>query len=158
MERLVYLAGPITGITYDEASDWRSYVQHCVNMQDCGNWLKVLSPMRGKCYLKDMAKESKLEDHYSNKILSTSKGITCRDRNDVIRCDLLFVNFLGAQRVSIGTVMEIAWADILRKPIIICMEKNNLHQHSMINESVGFITDCLDEGIHTMIQVLRDGI
>jgi hypothetical protein len=35
-----------------------------------------------------------------------------RDRFDATRCDVLLVNLLGAERVSIGTMMEVAWADL----------------------------------------------
>ena len=62
-----------------------------------------------------------------------------RDRFDATRCDLLFVNLLGAKETSIGTVMEIAWADLLRKPIVLAIEpEGNIHDHGMIKEAIGF--------------------
>lgn len=72
--------------------------------------------MRGKKYL---ANEKDIKDSYEKYPLSCQKGITCHDRMDIMRCDIIIVNFLGAKRVSIGTVMEITWADAWRKPIII---------------------------------------
>jgi hypothetical protein len=53
--------------------------------------------------------------------------------------------------------MEIAWADMLRKPIVVVMEPENVHQHAMIKESVGFITDNLDEAVDLVIQLLKTG-
>jgi len=107
--------------------------------------------MRGKHYL---AQEKSIADSYEETPLSCQKGITCRDRMDVMRCDMLFVNFLGAQRVSIGSVMEIAWADAWRKPIIIAMEKDNVHSHAILRETAGFIVPTLDEAIAVAIAVL----
>ena len=40
----VYLAGPITGLTYDGATDWRHAV--AADLNSVG--IKGLSPMRGK--------------------------------------------------------------------------------------------------------------
>ena len=71
--------------------------------------------------------------------LCSPRGITVRDRWDALRCDVMLVYLLGAERVSIGTVMEIAWADAQRTPIVLVMDEENLHNHSMIRESVGYI-------------------
>ncbi len=145
-ESLLYLAGPITGVSFDGCTDWREYVSGRLPAH-----IKGVSPMRGKKYL---SKEKEVKDAYEDQPLSSSKGITCRDRFDTGRCDMLFVNFLGATKASIGTVMEIAWADMLRKPIVVVMEKDNIHSHSMIRESVGFIVPTLDEGIQIATAVL----
>ena len=152
-ERFVYLGGPISGYAFDELVKWREY---CVTKFP--KWLKPLSPLRGKSYLRDMCGEKTIVDHYANKILSTSRGITVRDRNDVMRADAVFFNLLDTTKVSIGSVLEIAWGDMMRKPIIIVMEKDNIHQHSMIRESVGYITESLDEGVDVLIQVLGSGL
>jgi nucleoside 2-deoxyribosyltransferase len=144
-EFLVYCAGPISGLTYGESVDWRKQVADAFPSH-----IKAVSPMRGKDFL---AKEQSLVDNYEHP-LASQKGITCRDRMDVMRCDLLLVNLLGAPKVSIGTVMEIAWADMLRKPIVLVMDKGNLHDHSMIREVSGFIVPDLEMGIQTAITVL----
>jgi nucleoside 2-deoxyribosyltransferase len=152
MEKLVYLAGGITGLTLEEASAWRERIANKFPKD-----IIVISPLRGKSYLKTIVGEGTVKDHYDNKLLSTSRGITTRDRNDVTRCDAILVNLLGATKPSIGTIMEIAWADMLRKPIVVVMEPENVHQHAMIKESVGFITDNLDEAVDLVIQLLKTG-
>jgi hypothetical protein len=138
----VYLAGPITGLSWDDATAWRKQVAS--ELEPLG--ITCYSPLRAKNYLSHL---NKLADNYPDFGLSTPKGITTRDRWDAMRCDVCFVNFLGATKVSIGTVMEIAWADSKRIPIVIAMEKDNPHQHSMIIESVGFVCPTLEEAIHT---------
>jgi hypothetical protein len=149
MKHFVYLAGPISGCSYEGATDWREYV--ISNLPDS---IRGLDPMRGKKYLKDeVSLDSKLqEDVYTEAAETRAKGVLTRDRFDVMRSDLIFVNLLRAKRVSIGTVMEIAWADIWRIPVVVVMEEDNIHQHGMLTEAVGFIIDNLDDGI----QLIRD--
>lgn len=143
----LYLAGPITGESWNGATSWRDYVAE--TLFDIG--IECLSPLRGKnTYL---VNEQVLDMEYRHP-LSTAKGITARDRNDVMTCDAILVNLLGAQRVSIGTVLEIAWADAFRKPIILASDPGGVHDHSMINEIAGFILDDLDEAIDIAIAVL----
>jgi nucleoside 2-deoxyribosyltransferase len=138
-EYLVYCAGPITGLNYNETVNWRQEIA-----DKFSNHIKAISPMRGKHYLKD---RTSISDSYSEFVLSSQKGITTRDRNDVMRCDVLLVNFLGAEKVSIGTVMEIAWADMMRKPIVLVMNDKNIHDHAMIREVSGFIVSSMDEAV-----------
>ena len=145
-EFLLYCAGPITGISYEESTDWREYVA-----KKLPKYIHAVSPMRGKKYLTN---DKVIKDSYEEHALSSQKGITCRDRMDVMRCDAILVNFLGAAKVSIGSVLEIAWADAWRKPIIIVMEKENIHNHAMIREMAGFITDTLDNAIIIATAVL----
>jgi hypothetical protein len=145
-EFLLYCAGPITGVSYGESTDWREYVA-----SKLPPYIKAISPMRAKQYL---AHEKTIRDSYEEHPLSSQKGITCRDRMDVMRCDMVLVNFLGATKISIGSVMEIAWADAWRKPIIIVMENNNIHSHAMLREVAGFIVTNLEEAIAIAIAVL----
>lgn len=146
--KTVYLSGPITGLTYDEGQDWRDWVYR--ELATVG--VHGLSPLRGKDYLR---KEGVLTDKYLNiHPLSTPKGIVTRDRNDTINADVMLVNVLGAERVSIGTVMEIGWADLARVPIVLVMEPGNVHDHAMVTEVAGFITSDLDESIDIVLTIL----
>ena len=141
-----YLAGPITGLSFNGANDWRTGVINALPPH-----IIALSPLRGKEYLE---KEVALKDSYDMHVLSTSKAIVTRDRFDATRCDVLFVNLLGAKIVSIGTVMEIAWADAHRIPIIVVMEKGNIHTHGMLTEASSYIVETLDEGIFILKSIL----
>lgn len=141
----VYAAGPITGLSFTGATDWRNDLQLLLKDK-----VKVLSPLRAKDYLKnetvigDSYEQEKIDSPLTH-VLSSSRGITTRDRNDVMNSDIILVNLLGATKVSIGTVMEIAWADMLRKPVVLVMEKTgNVHDHAMIRECIGFRVETLD--------------
>ena len=143
----VYLAGPITGQSYDGATDWRKEV---INKLPPG--ILGFSPLRSKTYLLN---ETSIADSYEQKVMSSQRGIYARDHYDCQRCDAIFVNLLGADRVSIGTVMEIAWGAAYDKPIILVMEEDgNLHDHAMIREACPLTVRDIDEGIHILTSLL----
>lgn len=144
--KALFLAGPLTGISYGDALDWRTYVESRLPPD-----VVAYSALRGKEYV---AKEAVLKDAYPDHLLSTPQGTITRDRFDVSRCDALFVNFLKADRVSIGTIMEMAWADAWRIPIILAMENGNIHDHAFVRQVAAFITDDLDEAIRTAVNVV----
>lgn len=150
----VYLAGPITGLSYDEARmSWRSEIVDYLS-----GYIEACSPMRHKDYLKT---ETDLQAaNYNVGPLSTNKGIVSRDRDDVMNCDLMIVNLLGAKRVSIGTMVEYGWADAYRKPVVTIMEADgsNLHHHGFILELSGFITDNIKEAAHIANSILVPGV
>lgn len=133
----IYLAGPITGQSYNGATDWREEFE--VYFKPLG--IHCYSPMRGKAYLNQ---EALIKDHYEGTLLSNLKAITTRDRDDVANAGVMICNFIGAEIVSIGTCIEIGWADGYRVPTIVILDEGNLHHHGMIKEMclvVDTITD-----------------
>jgi hypothetical protein len=64
------------------------------------------------------------------------------------------VNFEDAKEVSVGTVMEIAWADAWDKYILIVMDSTNPHYHGMINEVASLIVPTLDEALELIPMIL----
>lgn len=151
MLRRVYLAGPISGLDYNAATDWREDVtEHLARYG-----IQGMSPMRCKSYLADL-QDLGAEDITANprNVCSSPRGIMTRDRYDCTNCDVLLVNFLGAERVSIGTVMEIAWADLCRTPIVVAMEEDNIHKHAMVSEAIGFQVPTLEEAVDIVKGIL----
>lgn len=152
--KTVYLAGPISGLNYAGATEWREAA--IANLAQHG--IKGLSPMRAKEYLKavesDVGFSSTCEEYGHFSPLSGPRGIMTRDRFDATRCDVILVNLFAAQKVSMGTVMEIAWADLCRTPIVCVMEPGNVHEHAMINEAVGFRCASVEEGLHVVKAIL----
>ena len=164
MKGMVYLAGPITGVNYQGCTDWRKHA--VTRLAEHG--IKGLDPMRGKEYLKAIAKDKPFTcdgDAYAVQgPLSTNRGITTRDRWDATRCDVLLVNLHGDNlgtdpdgkpRISIGTIMEIAWADANRIPIVCVMEPGNPHDHGMVREVIGFRVVTLEDALDLVIAMLR---
>lgn len=142
----VYLSGPITGLTYDAGNDWRVKVTKALEDQpDCisgqpDTWqrlvpqtIKCLNPLRSHEFLRRLGKlddENYLKEPES--FLVTDEFIGVRDWWDTTRADAILVNLLGAQRVSIGTVLEIGMAHAARVPVILVMEDKNVHDHCMV--------------------------
>ncbi len=139
---LIYLAGPITGHSFDVSTSWYDTVDRAFP-----DYLVPVKPLRGKTWLKDMAA---IESQYTNlHPLSTADGIMTRDEYDVMRADALLVNLLTAPiEPSLGTIMEIAWGRAYRKPIIVAMTEDNVHyKHPMIRKSCSMILSTLEEAI-----------
>lgn len=136
----IYLAGPISGLTYDGATSWRDYVSTRLAPN-----VECRSPMRNKDYLKQ---EGILKDSYEGGewLLSTNKFIVARDRNDVYQSDLILVNFLGASKVSAGTFIEIGWANAWNKPIVAVIDDDNYNKHAMGDEMT-LQVPTLEEGL-----------
>lgn len=141
MKHYVYLAGPISGLTYEGATDWRALAAQELNTQK----VECLSPMRGKQFLAGQGPLAKAG--FEANVMSTSKGVNRRDFFDCNRADCLLINFIGAKTVSIGTTMEIAWAYANHTPIVCVMEPDNVHSHCMVNDCITYRVDTLAEGI-----------
>jgi nucleoside 2-deoxyribosyltransferase len=149
--KTVYLAGPITGLSYAGCTDWRELA--IAKLAEHG--IKGLNPMRGKSYLKHLTSISGTGEEYKDMgVLSTQKSVTTRDRMDTRTSDLVLMNLLGAERVSIGTMIEAGWADAFRNPIILVIEPTNLHHHMMLREIAGFVVPTLDEALAIAVSVL----
>lgn len=147
----VYLAGPISGLGYEGATQWRDLAAQMLS----ASGIKPLSPLRFKPYLKGIENIDKHNAEYGKiNVLSSPRGIMARDRFDATRCDVMLVNLLNAEKVSMGTVMEIAWADLKRIPVVCIMEPGNVHEHSMVLEAIDFRCGSLAEGIELVRAVL----
>ena len=155
MNRGVYLAGPITGCSYDVSRfGWRVDAQSLLNPIG-GHGVDVFSPLRSKSFLEGVEAVDGSPHAYKNVAngLASPKGITTRDRWDCQRADVVLVNFLGATAVSIGTCIELGWADAARVPLVVAMEPGNVHEHAIVNEVAGYICDTL-EGACTIVRAL----
>jgi nucleoside 2-deoxyribosyltransferase len=144
----VYLAGPIVGYTFKEATEWRNYLKAAFE----GSGIVCYSPMRGSRY--DDTDELIGPQGTNVCPINTNKGLTTRDRYDVMSSDLVFANLLKPKRAAIGTIIEIGWADAFRKPLVVAMEPDSIHDHGMINEMASFVVTSLAEGIEVIRGIL----
>ena len=142
----VYLSGPITGLTFSGCTDWRQYAQQ----ELAKDGIEGISPMRAKDYLERVNGpiSGHGRDYAHMNVLSTSPAVVARDRFDTTRVDVVLMNLLGADRVSIGTMVELGWADAARVPVIGIMEpEGNVHDHMFVNQMIGFRVGTLEEGL-----------
>ncbi len=161
--KTVYLAGPITGLSYSEARNtWRHEIASLLPEH-----IFPLSPMRNKDFLEDQSVLAGDPNMYPEHSLATPSGIVTRDRNDVRNCDAVVACFLGAMdRVSIGTCLEFGWADAFRKPIVMVIEDGpavaggdvNIHLHAFLTEIAGYRVPTLEEAAHLVTHLLTPGV
>lgn len=166
--RKVYLAGPITGLSYDDARyGWRGDFQKLLP-----DHIHCHSPMRAKDFLLDQHCLVGDPTMYPDHAIATPSGIVTRDRNDIRReCDAVVANFLGATKASIGTAIEFGWADAYGIPIVMVIEEggkiatgvdvyegDNPHWHAMLTELAGYRVPTLEEAAHIVTHLLTPGV
>ena len=145
--KTVYLAGPITGLGYAAATRWREQAKLALAPN-----IACYSPLRGKEHL---YAETVIRGDYPGHALTSAAGITARDRLDCTTCDLLLVNLLGATQVSVGTCIELGWADAHRTPIVLVMEPDgNPHEHPIVSALAPFRAATLDEALALIRAIL----
>lgn len=153
----------MAGLTEEEATNWREYVGNAfwnAGLMNGRPTIQPLDPMRGLTYVSPGARidATKTTDDAVRSLdpsMLTDRGINVRDYNDTIRSDLIFINLLAARKVSVGTVIEIAWAYERRIPTVVVMEPHgNIHEHAMLRELISYRVDTLDRGITVALSVL----
>lgn len=152
MSRRVYLAGPITGLSYGEATDWRQRVK--VYLALAG--IEAFSPLRLKHALSGIGSlKADVSEYAHLSPFGTPRAVLTRDHNDAIRADAVLVNFIGATQPSLGTVMEIAWAHTRQIPIVLAVDDSaNVHRHTMIDEAIGFRCPTLEDAVEVVKGIL----
>ena len=143
----VYLSGPMTGKTLEEASAWRDHATAVL----ASHGLRVLSPMRGKTM--SLPKGEPLKPGASYKRASIrDEALFCRDRSDVKEADIVLCNLEGASAVSIGSVCEIIWANEFRRFLIVVLPKDGVHDHAFVRTAASVVVRSLDEALECVLE------
>ena len=96
--KTIYLAGAITGLSFNEASEWREWTTQCLDHR-----YKILNPLRGYECLNDWEdigtglKQDGLKNHQ----------VFTRDLIDIDESDIALFNFLPG--ISAGTMWELGY-------------------------------------------------
>lgn len=149
MKRFIYLAGPISGVSYNEAMNWREYVSNKFN-----SGIFAVSPMRLKEFLRGV---ESIDHSYPEELMSNTKSIYSRDFYDCAHCDILFVYLpreLNERRPSIGTLVELGWASARDIPVVLVTDDDNYKNHPLVYELASWVVDTLDEGVEIVNGVL----
>jgi hypothetical protein len=154
----IYLCGSMTGLTHDQIG---AYYRETVAALP--EWMTPIAPLRDKDILKNagaLRASDYDEGAYGEGIMLTTRGIFARDSFDVRRSDALLADFSRANRVSIGSMFEIAWAQQQGKPIVIIMDKDGLHDHPFVRASTPFIfePEMRETAIKTLVSLMRKGL
>jgi len=149
----VYLAGPISGCTPADCFDWR---QHAITSLE--EWGHIgLSPARFKPFLREVKTIENIEQEGKIKNPPVeAPTLTARDRRDVATCDVVLMNLLPySSRISIGTMIEVGWADAARKPLIVVASPGSLYvQHPMLRAIAASMLHDLDQAIRLVCTFL----
>lgn len=146
----VYLSGPITHNSYDQATSWRDSFADALRVH--GHI--PLDPMRGKSFLSNQ--DDIAEERYQGKERPhlSDKALMLRDFNDVRAADVVLVNLLpeGEKGMSRGTAYELAWAYAEQKLTVIVQDPASPLAHPFIRETgvifgnlveaLAYILDC----------------
>ncbi len=138
--RTIYLAGPISVTDFEGATGW--YEDARLMLDDS---FEILRPMRGKEFLKDHPGPIGPEAH--DHLLSRGRAVLCRDRDDVLRSDIVLMNLTGcAGEKSIGCSMEAAWAFDHGKILIVAAPEGCEHaRHIMFGQAATYLVSTLEE-------------
>jgi len=125
----IYCVKPISGESGEDVFNYYEKIREVlVNIG-----YHVLTPLYGKGKLRT---ELEFKAHgYENDPLTTNHAIFYRDKFFVQQSDILYANFIGAKRVSIGSIMEIAIGHMLGRQVVVVMEDDNIHQHAFVLEA-----------------------
>jgi len=138
MKRLVYLSGPMGGCSFKEMNAWREYVTARLNSET----LRCISPTRS--FGEDVVP------------VETNKWINRRDYFDCVTSQCVLVNFKGMKTISIGTVMEIAWAYQKQIHVVCVCDPDGPQNHPMLQDSITHEVHTLDEGIAAVKELLSE--
>lgn len=167
----VYLAGPITGLSHDDARyGWRVEFVRAYARALSFSWsefeppvigtVEFFSPMRGKEHLANCGVLSSDPKTYGTDPISSASGVRCRDRNDCRRADAIVACFLeGGGRPSLGTAWELGIADALQIPVVMIALPGDPHRtHVILERSVGYVVETLGEGVRALRNLLLPAV
>lgn len=142
MSKTIYTAGPISGHNGNDVLDYFQGTKK--KLEEAG--FKVLQPMQGKEAMRTEI-EFRAEGYKDIKITS-NHAIYTRDQWMVRQSDIIYVNLMNSgERVSIGSMMEMAWASILGKYVIASIPKENVHRHAFVLEAASVVFDSHEEAM-----------
>ena len=151
----VYLSGPITGLTYAQARfTWRNEFAAMLNPG-----ITPLSPMRHEGHLAEMGNVGIEPDNLPTHLFSHPKMIVTKDFLDIDECTIMVVNFLGAVKVSQGTLIEMGYAYARGKTLITIIEpQGNVHNSPFIGTISHVSVPTLKDAAVIVNSLLSEGV
>ncbi len=138
----VYCAHPISGLTWDAVVDYYNGIK--AKLEDIG--LDVFQPMTGKGEIRSEV-NGRFQSVDFKSAVASNHAIFERDQWMVRNSDILYLDLTGADAVSIGCMMELAWAALLGKYTVVVMEKGNIHRHAFVVEAADIFFDNEDAAL-----------
>ena len=145
----ICVSRPITGLGYDEVTN--SYTHLRDVFLDFG-YSHVYYAFTGRSHLKD--EKDFAAEGYTHP-LSSNHAITLGDRWMCKQGDVMYLRLLGAKTVSIGCMMELAWAFDNGKHVVISMERDNVHRHAFVLECAHVVWETEEEALDYLRKLAR---
>lgn len=142
----IYLAGSISG---QSSGDVVKYFEDTKELL-AGWGYEVFHPMTAKGYLRT---EIKFKASGYDFPPSTNHAIIERDRWMVTTADIIYCNLIMAKGVSIGSMMELAWAHQLGKHSIVSMQSDNIHRHAFVLEAADIVYETHKDAMEYLYQL-----
>lgn len=137
----IYIASPISGLTSEEVFEYYDGIERKLRL--CG--FKPYSPMTAKHYLRgEMAMNPQ---GYSNHPASTGHAIYKRDKWMLSNSDVVFVNLLNSDAISIGCMFELAWADMLGKHVVVVSNGEPPYDHAFVKQAADIIFTTVEDAL-----------
>jgi hypothetical protein len=152
----IYCAAAISGRSFDEVTSY--YKKTRDYLDSLGNEKRrydVWFPFLGKSYLRN---EIAFKAEGYNHPLSTNHAIIERDRWMVRNAKMVYLNLVGAKTVSIGCMMELAWAHDHGIHTVVVLDKDNIHRHAFVLEAADVLFDTEEEAFNYFKVVLENEI
>ena len=148
--KTIYLAGPIAGCDHGEANNWRWVVNRLLAPHN----ILGISPLRCEPLIGE-----RYGLNYVDPKFGTARAIGSKNLMDVQMTDMTLAYLPRAiveLRPSLGTIIEIGWANAFRKPTIVVTDDPYHREHPVINACAGWLLPTLDDAIEVVIGVLGD--
>lgn len=134
MAKKIYLAGPISNLTYEQASNWREQVEAEINWMVCKNPLL-------KTDIDHVNKETGTFGDGHDLVKDISDQFFVRDMQWVRECDITIANFTDVpRRLGGGTPYELGAAFAWNKLVIVVGPKENIPLFCLKGASIHFQT------------------
>lgn len=138
-----YLAGPISGVSWESAVSWRKVVSE----ELARHGVEAIDPLR---HSEVLAGETKLRSVYPEWLWIQQRAIVHRSLYHVRRSQVVLANVLGARERSVGTITEIAVAHEYRIPVVLVVDEGNPHDHPFLKEMATVVTEDLNDAVEAV--------
>jgi len=138
----VYLAGPITGLTFDEARRWR--LSAAARLEEYG--ITALDPLRGK-------EELGRTDRPLGAWFDGGSDAVTRDLTDIASSHIVLMNFEDCEVASLGTMAELGWAFAISSfdIEIVVVRNTDLYDHVFVDYMADKTFDNLGDALDYII-------
>ena len=148
--KTVYLAGAITDCNNGEANDWRRRLTLLL----ARTGIKGISPLRCEPLMGERYTLTNQDPRFG-----TARAIASKNFLDVQTCDMTLCYMpkaLNERRLSVGTLIELAWAHALRKPTILVSDYSFVTEHPVVQANASWVLGTMDEALDVIVGVFGD--